>query len=92
MNKAKRLANAIRKSRGQKGFVYGFYQAAESADADLSQVLVPGAGIDGQDDTHRFVPKGSHVTGLTSGDLVLLAGNPLCIIARVLGDISLAEM
>lgn len=91
MDKVGRLAKAIRKQKKSNGYVYGIWTGAEVIDSDLSQVFIPGAGLDGRGETHRFVPRGAHVTGLTNPSLVLCMGNPLCIIARVVGDAFLAE-
>lgn len=91
MDSTTRLALAIRKGQKTRSpFVYGIWQAAETADANLSQVLIPGAALDGGDMIARFVPKGAHVTGLTTTSTVLMVGSPLCIIAVVVGNISVA--
>lgn len=92
MDRINRLAQAIRGRPVRPQFVYGIWVSAEAVDANLSQVVIPGGNLDGSDLTHRFVPKGAHVTGLTTSSTVLCAGNPLCIIARVQGDISLADI
>lgn len=93
MNRSNRLAKAVRRNtRGSSGFVYGTWVGAEAVDPNLSRVLIPGAGLDGQPAEHRFVPKGAHVTGLTANARVLCGGSPLCILAVVVGDTSLANI
>ncbi len=70
--------------------VYGTWVAAEASDANLSQVSLSGDG-----GTARFVPKGAHVTGLSAGQTVLCIKGPsvpLTIIARTVGDITLASI
>jgi hypothetical protein len=86
-----RIQKAIRRMFGNMSslYSYGTWVQAESVDANLSQVTLAGT-----EDIARFVPKGAHVTGLTAGDTVLMVrakGAPLTIIARVVGDITLAE-
>lgn len=92
MDSISRLAKAIKGRPGRSGVSYGIWVAAEATDLNLSQVLVPGANLDGSDMTLRFVPKGEHVTGLTTTSTVLMIGNPLCIVAKVIGDISTAAV
>lgn len=92
MDKISRLAKAIKGRPARPQFTYGVWVAAEAVDADLSQVRIPGGNFDGSDTILRFVPKGEHVTGLTTSSTVLCAGSPLCIIAKVTGDISLANL
>jgi len=91
-----RLANAIErkaaKAAGRAPMYYGVWIAAESIDANLSQVRVPGAAPDGASATVRFMPKLAHVTGLTTSSTVLCLGSPLCIIGILVGDISLAAI
>lgn len=92
MDRVGRLAKAIRGRSTRPQFVYGVWLGAETVDANLSQVRIPGGNLDGSDLTLRFIPKGEHVTGLTTSSTVLCAGSPLCIIAKVVGDISLADI
>lgn len=94
MDKVQRLAKAVRGKKRRTGpaFVYGIFVASEAVDANLSQITIPGAGIDGADMLVRFVPKAEHVTGLVAPCTVLCVGSPLCIIAIVVGDITLAEV
>lgn len=92
MDKRRRLATAIRGRSPRSAGVYGIWAGAEAVDPDLSQVILPGRGRDGSDATLRFVPRAAHVTGLTTTSTVLLMGNPLCIIAVVVGDITLAAI
>lgn len=92
MDKVGRLAKAVRGRKQRPHFVYGRWVAAEAVDGNLSQVLIPGGNLDGSDLTLRFVPKGAHITGLTTSSTVLCVANPLCIIAVVVGDISLADI
>lgn len=92
MDQVGRLAKALKGKPQHSPFVYGIWLAAESTDANLSKVLVPGAGLGGEDITLRFVPRAKHVTGLTTSSTVLLAGNPLCIIADIIGDITTAAI
>lgn len=71
-------------------FVYATFVAVEAADADLSKVTLSGSAT-----VARFVPKLSHVTGLSAGQTLLCIkskGVPLTIIGRVVGDISLATV
>lgn len=71
-------------------FVYGVFVDVEAADANLSQITLPGGG-----GTARFVPKGAHVTGLAAGQTVLCVkgpSTPLTIVARIVGDITLASV
>ena len=91
MDKIGRLAKAVKGRSPRPQFVYGVWLGAESVDSDLSRIRIPGGNLDGSDQTVRFVPKGAHVTGLTTQSTVLCAGSPLCIIAVVTGDISLAD-
>lgn len=92
MDKVTRLAKAIRGRSPRPSFVYGVWAGAEAVDPNLSMVTIPGGDFDGSDLTLRFVPKAEHVTGLTTTSTVLCLGNPLCIIAKVVGDISLANI
>lgn len=92
MDKIGRLAKAIRGRSPRSQFVYGVWVGAETVDPNLSLVTIPGGNFDGSDLTLRFIPKAEHVTGLTTSSTVLCAGSPLCIIARVVGDISLANI
>lgn len=92
MDRAGRLAKAIRGRKGVSAYVYGIYVGAEDVDPDLSKVIVPGAALDGSDEVMRFVPRAAHVTGLAQSSTVLCVGSPLCIIAIVVGDVSLAEL
>lgn len=92
MDRAGRFAKAARGRPVRPQFVYGVWVGAESVDANLSRVRIPGGNLDGSDLTLQFVPKGAHVTGLTTSSTVLCAGSPLCIIAVVVGDISLADI
>lgn len=92
MDRPKRIAKAIKKKPTYNGFVYGVWQGAETEDANLSKVLVVGSGLDGSDAVLRYIPKAEHVTGLTTSSTVLCVGNPLCIIAVVQGDITLAAI
>lgn len=67
---------------------YGTWAAAEASDANLSQVILQGGTW------CRYVPKLSHVTGLTAGKTVLLSatpGVPLHITGVLVGDIRLAS-
>ncbi len=93
MDKVQRLAKAVRGKKKATGpaYVYGIFVAAETVDSNLSQVTIPGGGIDGTDMLVRFVAKAAHVTGLAANDTVLCVGSPLCIIGKVVGDITLAE-
>lgn len=90
MDSVARLAKVLKARKNRSGATYGIWVEAETSDPNLSRVLLPGAAKDGTDVTLRFVPKGAHVTGLTSTSTVLMTGNPLCIIARVVGDITTA--
>lgn len=93
MHSGRRLADVIRKKQRQRSpYVYGIWQAAEVADSNLSSVLIPNAALDGGDLIARFIPRGEHVTGLTTDSVVLMVGSPLCIIAKVIGDISVASV
>lgn len=92
MDRTARFRKATKGGKPQKQFVYGIFLGAETVDPDLSQVQIAGGNIDGSALTLRFVPRGKHVTGLVVGATVLLAGNPRCIIAEVVGDIALAEV
>lgn len=93
MGSSSRLADAIRKSQKHKSpFTYGIWIQAETEDANLSRVLAPGAALDGGDLVLRYVPRAAHVSGLTTTSTVLMGGNPLCILAVVVGDISLASV
>lgn len=93
MDRPKRIAKAIQKKQTRRNdVVYGIWQGAETEDVDLSKVLVAGAGLDGSDVVLRYIPKAAHVTGLTTSSTVLCLGNPLCIIAVVVGDITLAAI
>lgn len=92
MDRPARFRKALRGKPPRRQFVYGVFVAAETVDANLSQVRIPGGASDGTDATLRFVPKGEHVTGLAAGNTVLLVGSPHCIIAKVVGDASLAEV
>lgn len=94
MDKVRRLAKAVRGKKGPRGpaYVYGIFVAAEAVDSNLSQVTIPGGGIDGADMLVRFVAKAEHVTGLVAPCTVICVGSPLCIIGKVVGDITLAEV
>lgn len=92
MDKISRLAKAIRGRAPRPQFVYGVWAGAETVDPNLSLVTIPGGDFDGSDLTLRFVPKAEHVTGLDTASTVLCLGNPLCIIAKVVGNISLASI
>lgn len=86
---ARRQAGA---ANSRKPIFYAKWVAAESVDANLSQIYVAGAGFDASDEIFRFVPKLAHVTGLSTSSTVLCLGSPLCIIGVVVGDITLAEV
>lgn len=90
MDSVKRLARVLKPRNPRSGATYGIWIAQEVSDPNLSQVLLPGGGLDGSDVNLRFVPKGAHVTGLVANSTVLMTGSPLCIIARVVGDITTA--
>lgn len=90
MDKPARLAKAIRGKPPKRESTYGIWKGAEGVDPDLSQVLIPGANLDGSDMLLRFVPRGAHVTDLVADSRVLLSGNPVCIIARIVGDVTVA--
>lgn len=63
--------------------------SAEASDSSLSQVLIQGGSL------CRFVPKLSHVTGLSSGDLIVLRGlgpGRLYVAGKLVGDITLATV
>lgn len=92
MDSVTRLARVLRSRKNRSGATYGIWVGAEASDANLSQVVLPAAGMGGEDITLRFVPKGAHVTGLTTSSTVLMTGSPLCIIARVVGDITTATV
>lgn len=67
-------------------FSIGLWVAAETEDANLSQIQI-------DDRTHRHVWKLKSVTGLAANDLVLVLygpGLPLTIVGTLHGDISLA--
>lgn len=90
MDNTSRLARVLKRRPARSGATYGIWAGAETTDANLSQVILPGANLDGSDVLLRFVPKGAHVSDLTTSSTVLLIGNPLCIIARVVGNITTA--
>lgn len=92
MDKTRRLATTIRGKKKRSESFYGVWVGPEAVDANLSQVRVPGGNLDGSDAIFRFIPKGAHVTGLTTSSTVLVSGNPMCIIAIVVGDITLASI
>jgi len=62
--------------------LFGTFQNAET-DANLSSILIQGAAV-------RWVRKLEHVTGLTTGDAILLLQDKksLTIIGVVVGDIT----
>lgn len=65
----------------------GTWIAAESADANLSQVYLPGGHV------ARFVPKVASVSGLAAGNIVALVsvpGGTTYIIGKLVGDVTLA--
>lgn len=67
----------------------GVWLSANTVDANLSKISM----LNG--DTVDFVPKSNAVTGLTAGDPVLLVRGPtvpMTIIAKVHGDISVAQI
>lgn len=82
------IINDERNSPGRSQLFLGTWNSAESVDANLSKVT-----ISGQPMPSRFVPKASHVTGLSSGQTVLLAkgpGVPMHIYGILVGDITKA--
>jgi len=65
----------------------GTFVAAEGADANLSQVYLPGGRV------ARYVPKLSSVGALSAGNTVVLVdapGAPTHIVGKLVGDITLA--
>src|SRR5688572_13854780 len=85
------MRNEIQRYLGnmKSPFVYATWVAAESGDANLSEVTLAGGT------TANFVPKAAHVTGLVAGQTVLCVkgpGVPLTIVARVVGDITTATV
>lgn len=70
-------------------YYVGQFIAAEAADANLSQVYLPGGQV------ARFVPKLSSVGALSSGDTIALvsaAGAPTHIVGKLVGNITLASV
>ncbi len=69
-------------------WLYAQWYAAESSDANLSQVILPDGEI------LRGVPKNSAAGSLVSGDVVLLAvprAGPVCIICKISGNYAAYE-
>lgn len=86
---ASEIIALVRRELPENPFVRAVWVSAETEDANLSQVRVPWVGdVDGTD-LVRWVPKASHVTGLTAGQTVICIRNPLTIIGIQVGDISL---
>lgn len=73
-------------------FIEAVFVSAEAADANLSIIDTNLFNEVTGTSQVRFVPKLTHVTGLTTSSTLLVSTNPFCIIGIKHGNITLASV